>query len=527
MSRCFLFPRFFAVIVLTLWYITGCASNKNSDIQADISQAMKLAGDNSMELKQVLDFYLQSNDTLKYKAAQFLIANMEGHSYVTFYLHDSVKNEIPFNILDYPNYESLLAAFDKLEKEFGPLEFDHKDKIEDLETITADFLKTQIDMAFRAWREKPWAKNLSFENFCEYVLPYRGSNEPLENWREPFWERYQNLEARMTVSTDVIEATRLINDDIRSWFTFDPRYYYHPTDQGLAEMFEQKKGRCEDMTNLTIYAMRANGLAVTSDYTPYWADTGNNHAWNAILNTESIVIPFMGGESNPGEYRLSGKLAKVYRKLYRRVKQNLVFQDRKQEHVPGWLAGKSYLDVTADYVPVSDVTVTLNKDIPDSVDVAYLCVFNSGEWKAIHWGRIKDKQAVFTDMGRDIAYLPALYLNKEIVPCGEPFVLMVDGQMREFPSDTTRLINLELYSAARRRLEIDSVGAGSSFFRPGKQYELFYWADGWKSQGEIVAENQSLIFKEVPSGGFYWLVEEGSDREERLFIYDNGRQVWW
>lgn len=37
------------------------------------------------------------------------------------------------------------------------------------------------------------------------------------------------------------------------------------------------------MTNLAIFAMRANGLAVTSDYTPFWADSSNNHAWNAIL----------------------------------------------------------------------------------------------------------------------------------------------------------------------------------------------------------------------------------------------------
>ena len=83
------------------------------------------------------------------------------------------------------------------------------------------------------------------------------------------------------------------------------------------------------MTNLTIYAMRANGLAVTSDYTPYWANSGNNHAWNAIVTPGGEVIPFMGAESNPGKYHLANKVAKVYRKTFGKQKANLAFQQRK------------------------------------------------------------------------------------------------------------------------------------------------------------------------------------------------------
>jgi hypothetical protein len=95
------------------------------------------------------------------------------------------------------------------------------------------------------------------------------------------------------------------------------------------------------MTNLAIYAMRANGLAVASDYTPHWANTGNNHAWNAIITPEGEVIPFMGAEANPGEYELANKLAKAYRKMYAQQTNNLAFQEKKEESVPGWLNGKS------------------------------------------------------------------------------------------------------------------------------------------------------------------------------------------
>ena len=101
-----------------------------------------------------------------------------------------------------------------MEQRYGSLDFEKKEIVYDLKTITADFLIKQIDYSFKAWHEKPWAKKLSFEQFCEYVLPYRGSNEPMENWREFFWEKYKGLEKKMTDPSDAIQAAKLINDEV-------------------------------------------------------------------------------------------------------------------------------------------------------------------------------------------------------------------------------------------------------------------------------------------------------------------------
>ena len=68
------------------------------------------------------------------------------------------------------------------------------------------------------------------------------------------------------------------------------------------------------MINLTIFAMRPMRIPVMSDFTPYCVKTGNNHAWNAIINTNRNVIIFMGAESNPGIYKLNQVISKVYRK---------------------------------------------------------------------------------------------------------------------------------------------------------------------------------------------------------------------
>jgi len=91
----------------------------------------------------------------------------------------------------------------------------------------------------------------------------------------------------------------------------------------------------------------------------YWS--GGNQRLHAFLansgiitpGTQSLregkVMPFMGAESNPGDYGLANKLAKVYRKTYDKQKDNLIFQIHKQEKVPaGWPAKlyRCYSDYT-------------------------------------------------------------------------------------------------------------------------------------------------------------------------------------
>ncbi len=520
--------RVFRLILLvssTAYLLSACS--KYAQYPEDVAAALNSAGGNAKELVKVLDHYSAPEDSLQLRAAYYLIGNMEEHCYVTYSLIDTAGDAVDFNCMAYPNYDSLQVAVRAIEDSVGELDYKSKEKLMDLETIKADFLINQIDYAFRAWREKPWAKSLSYDEFLAYVLPYRGSNEPLEPWRKTFWDKYLGIQSEMKDTSDPIEAACLINDDIKSWFGFDPRYYYHPTDQGISEMMAGHLGRCEDMTNVTIYALRANGIAVTSDYTPYWANAGGNHAWNAIVAPSGKVMPFMGAEANPGSYSLSNALAKVYRKTYATQPDNLIFQERKQEAVPRWLAGRSYVDVTADYVKVCDVTVTFENEVPDSVDIAYLCVFNSGSWQAIHWGRIENNKATFTDMGTGIAYLPVLYENEDLVPFAPPFVLEADCNQQLLVADEQQPVALQLTSTTKRTQAVATDGVEQTSLTPGETYELFYWKAGWQSAGNAVATDRPLVFSEVPAGGLYRLVASHSDREERIFTYSDDRQVWW
>jgi hypothetical protein len=62
----------------------------------------------------------------------------------------------------------------------------------------------------------------------------------------------------------------------------------------------------------------------------------------------------------------------------------------------------------------------------------------------------------------------------------------------------------------------------------GDDYELVYWAGNhWKSLGKQKGAGAHLIFENCPSNGLYLLHNHTKGKEERIFTYENGEQVWW
>jgi hypothetical protein len=68
----------------------------------------------------------------------------------------------------------------------------------------------------------------------------------------------------------------------------------------------------------------------------------------------------------------------------------------------------------------------------------------------------------------------------------------------------------------------------TNFILEGDTYELCYWENGeWISMGQQVANNQYLDYKNIPASGLYILHDLTRGKEERIFTYENGEQVWW
>ncbi|MEZ5195613.1 MAG: transglutaminase-like domain-containing protein [Bacteroidales bacterium] len=495
--------------------LMGCGP-KEFDPPDNVKTILEKAGNNRAELEKTINHFKETREVIKEEAAYFLIGNMDGQGYAIFNLVDSAGHKIDFNVLAYEDYDKLLDGWDQIETSHGKIGFELDTMLYDYASISSEYLIQNIDLAFESWENNPWAQHLSFDQFCEYVLPYRSTNEPLEEWRAFFIKELSWVKDSLTDKTDPVEAACWVNDYIKSWFRFDPRYYEHPTDQGLAELLDGKMGRCEDMTNLAIYAMRALAIPVMSDFTPYWAKTGNNHAWNAVLTKNDSVIIFMGGESNPGDYKLGHELAKVYRKTFAFQDKSLASKAKDWEKLPPYLNKKTIKDVTWEYVPTSDLKIDLTQGKPDSTSYSYICVFNSGEWKAIDHGRIWGSKAQYYGLGRNVAYLPAFYYDEEIIPASNVFVLSDSGIVENKIPDGNLKIDLTLYSTTKRITKETTDFIDQTDFESGKEYILYYWNDKWIENGREKAGNGPLVFKGVPSNAIYWLVEEGSRKEERI-----------
>ena len=59
------------------------------------------------------------------------------------------------------------------------------------------------------------------------------------------------------------------------------------------------------------------------------------------------------------------------------------------------------------------------------------------------------------------------------------------------------------------------------------RYELFYWDGRWKSLGQQVARHDYLEYRHVPKGALLWLRNLDEGVQERIFIYEGGRQIWY
>ena len=504
-------------MLITAQLVLAIALSATSDSLDDrVAKALAMTGGNRKEIESFLAKYASSGDAEKADAARWLVANMEGHGFAEMTLCDREGKPIAFDALDYKNLTEAKAALDAIEREHPGADFRKTRFDSDLEHASATFLSDHLDGAFEAWRTMPWAKSVRYEAFREHILPYRGSNEPLSSWRAPARARLVELCLAENKNFDVLVVGEKVRGTVHPWTGFTDLFYLHPTDQSYDEMCVRKLGRCEDITNMVSFGMRSVATMCASDYTPWWAASDNNHAWEVVLDAK--------GQGRAG---LAGRAAKVYRKTFAHQSLSLGAIKNPDEVVPRWLASTHYSDVTAQYQPTSDVPVTI--DTPKDNRFAYLAVFNGGQWRPIHWSKIQDSMATFDSMGRNICYLPMLHMKGRDEPAGAPFILDIDGVVHPLLAHTASTISLLATSTKPDITDPDTgVVKARTIVNPDAAYELFVWKNaGWQSLGRVEKGEASHTFENLSADGLYWLVQDGSEKLERIFTVDDGQQVFW
>ena len=133
-------------------------------------------------LEQVLERY--EGNSLKTEAAEFLLMNLP-----YYYSYSEKDMEAYLKVHEYygvGKWYSVQQAQDSAMRQYGTYNAITTNKISDL-TISPEFLIENIDWAFKVREEQPWSKNVSWEDFCEYILPYRIKDECLKPWREKLY----------------------------------------------------------------------------------------------------------------------------------------------------------------------------------------------------------------------------------------------------------------------------------------------------------------------------------------------------
>jgi hypothetical protein len=154
-----------------------------------VETVLKKAGNNRAELEKALQYTDKTKDALKIKAMQFLISNMDIHSSADYYWENQAKEKVDYNELAYPDFEQAKTALTVI-KEKNPGLHPKPVVYQDIETITGDYLIQNLEKAFAAWHTSTM-RNTSFADFCEYILPYRVSEEPLQEWRPAYADKFK------------------------------------------------------------------------------------------------------------------------------------------------------------------------------------------------------------------------------------------------------------------------------------------------------------------------------------------------
>ncbi len=502
--------KLFYTLLLSLICITAAFS---ATYPANVQNVLQKAGQNRPELEKVLKHY--RNDSLKFKAVCFLIGNMDIHVARTYYWADSLNNKVPFDELGYPDYETAVKSFNAMsaKTKLHPVQV----KVPDVECMTAKYLIRNIDQAFKLW-QKPWAQNLTFEQFCEYLLPYRIATESMQDWRLKYDSVFCNLSDRYT-ALSLKQAVTKFNNNLAGWFFNSGELERLPEIfSGPLNLLFRKQGACPNMVLVTAYMLRSQGIPCAIDFTPAWATSTGAHYWDVSFNEVGDELPFDGAVQGPNQFIMKREPSKVLRMTYSRQPESLAMQFPDETIPDNFLRLTNYTDVTHNYWKVFDLKARL---FPKYLKrkISLVSVFNGFSWRPVFWGRNKAGYSIYQEMSCGVVYLPLVMQDHKTMPAGYPVLLQSDGSCLELRINKQKRISIRIDE------KVDYLK-----YRQGKKYTLFYWDDQWKKmETKMIDEGKFLAFDHVPSNTLYLLVPEYSQHKERPFTVDasSGGMSWW
>lgn len=396
--------------VLLLILLSSCTISKD---EQELSFVLEHAGNNKKELEHVLNHY--TNDSEKLAAAKFLITNMIGKSESRSSHQDSIKCILSQALRNKQTSEDELIVDAEIVKSWSNRS-GYPQRLQDIQLVTADFLIKNIDLAFLVWKKYPWNRSLSFEDFCEYILPYRVGDEPIDNWREIFYNKYSPV-LDTYKGNDVVEACNMLIRELQK----DSLYYN--TDFSIPHMggeflFYNRLGSCREGCDIGIYTMRACGIPVATDQYVYSPTYKGGHSWNVVRDTTGRFLPFWytqfeARRDMKDDGRRKGK---VFRRFFGKQQHDMAKNTKSAQ--PALFRDPFIKDVSANYFGENEICIPIRTD----TETAFLGVFSPEKWIVVDKAPEKGNKSIFRGIETNVVFQPLILQNGNLVPEGFPFV---------------------------------------------------------------------------------------------------------
>lgn len=396
----------------------------------------------------VLQHYLQNeNDSLKYKAALFLIDNMDGHKSPEGNQIEVFKVKIG-EINSQNGIRELNEAWNLSGKEGGTM------MVPDSAVVTPRLLVSNIDASFDSWESAPWKSEIDFSTFCNYILPYRCSNEHIGgNWRKAMKDKYGYV---INGETYMLKAFAKIKKAVYDDVVLSNAYC--PYEMDVITTHRIGKAECGQRAIVLADVLRALGIPSAIDFTPVWADySSKSHGWVSVIDKEgvtytvfendtiaktlnpidaSVFIPkyIVNEEDNcPYDIKQSKTAVKVYREEF--AITNPLIESRE-----GFLNSPFLHDVSDKYGLTSQLSINVNTD-----KKVFLCTYvSASDWMPIAHTKPVCGKAIFENVGRNSVCTAFTEENGKRMYISSPFIVGDNGIEKIFTGNKEKMTEINI-----------------------------------------------------------------------------------
>ena len=149
----------------------------------------------------------------------------------------------------------------------------------DQTSLSAEYLIENLDLAYQARTNFPWAKSVPEELFFNDVLPYAVFDEPRESWRAELLAKSKEIVRNAKTAT---EAAQALNQQLFKLINVHYNTGRKRPNQSLSESVKQGRATCTGLSIILVEACRSVGIPARATGTALWTNERGNHTWTEI-----------------------------------------------------------------------------------------------------------------------------------------------------------------------------------------------------------------------------------------------------